>query len=117
MFVTISLIDQFTSAIQNSTNPKNGAQGLVMGPCIVKIDRIIIRYVQYQFEVDRCRNEEYNYQGSSANSVLDNTFFESQSQEISDPWSDQSSAAFPGSSAKSVGEDSDQDGQTADITS
>ena len=29
-----------------------------MGPCIVEIDRIVIREVQYQFEVNRCRNEE-----------------------------------------------------------
>ncbi|KAH3872977.1 hypothetical protein DPMN_036201 [Dreissena polymorpha] len=32
---------------------------LIMGPCIVEIDRIVIRYVQYQFEVNRCRNEEF----------------------------------------------------------
>ncbi|KAH3797573.1 hypothetical protein DPMN_151156 [Dreissena polymorpha] len=31
---------------------------LVMGPCIAEIDRIVIREVQYQFEVNRCRNEE-----------------------------------------------------------
>ena len=35
-----------------------GAPGSVMGPCIVEIDRIVIREVQYQFEVNRCRNEE-----------------------------------------------------------
>ena len=29
-----------------------------MGPCIVEIDCIVIREVQYQFEVNRCRNEE-----------------------------------------------------------
>ncbi|KAH3870846.1 hypothetical protein DPMN_034037 [Dreissena polymorpha] len=34
-----------------------GAPGLVMGPCIVEIDRIVIRDVQYPFE----------FQGSSAN--------------------------------------------------
>ncbi|KAH3871248.1 hypothetical protein DPMN_034442 [Dreissena polymorpha] len=33
-----------------------GAPGV--GPCIVEIDRIVIRYVQYQFEVSLCRNEE-----------------------------------------------------------
>ncbi|KAH3842864.1 hypothetical protein DPMN_116368 [Dreissena polymorpha] len=37
-----------------------GAPGLVMGPCIVEIDRIVIRDVQYHFEVNRCRNEEVN---------------------------------------------------------
>ncbi|KAH3738990.1 hypothetical protein DPMN_045634 [Dreissena polymorpha] len=35
-----------------------GAQGLVMGPCIVEIDRIVIREVQYQLEVKWCRHEE-----------------------------------------------------------
>ncbi|KAH3875246.1 hypothetical protein DPMN_038509 [Dreissena polymorpha] len=34
-----------------------GALGLVMGPCIVEIDRIVIREVQYHLEVNRCRNE------------------------------------------------------------
>ena len=29
-----------------------------MGPCIVEIDRIVIREVQYQLEVNWCRNEE-----------------------------------------------------------
>ncbi|KAH3735786.1 hypothetical protein DPMN_042344 [Dreissena polymorpha] len=38
--------------------PTRGAPGLIMGPCIVEIDRIVIRYVQYQFKVNRCRNEE-----------------------------------------------------------
>ncbi|KAH3770173.1 hypothetical protein DPMN_171456 [Dreissena polymorpha] len=28
-----------------------GAPGLIMGPCIVEIDRIVIRDVQYQLEV------------------------------------------------------------------
>ncbi|KAH3868976.1 hypothetical protein DPMN_032131 [Dreissena polymorpha] len=34
--------------------------GLVMGPCIVEIDHIVIREVQYQLEVNQCRNEEVN---------------------------------------------------------
>ncbi|KAH3836897.1 hypothetical protein DPMN_110273 [Dreissena polymorpha] len=46
-------------------------QRLVMGPCIVEIDRIVIRDVQYQLEVNRCRNEEVNFQCSSAYSVGD----------------------------------------------
>ncbi|KAH3890626.1 hypothetical protein DPMN_014711 [Dreissena polymorpha] len=37
---------------------ERGAPGLVMGPCIVEIDCIVIREVQYQFEDNRCRNEE-----------------------------------------------------------
>ncbi|KAH3773433.1 hypothetical protein DPMN_174794 [Dreissena polymorpha] len=34
-----------------------------------RIDRIVIRDVQYQIEVNQCRNEEVNFQGSSAHSV------------------------------------------------
>ncbi|KAH3887542.1 hypothetical protein DPMN_011559 [Dreissena polymorpha] len=37
---------------------------LVMGPCIVEIDRIVIREVQYQLEVNRCRNEEVIAKGN-----------------------------------------------------
>ncbi|KAH3877313.1 hypothetical protein DPMN_001176 [Dreissena polymorpha] len=33
---------------------------------LVEIDRIVIRDVQYQFEVNLCRNEEVNFQGSMA---------------------------------------------------
>ncbi|KAH3838274.1 hypothetical protein DPMN_111682 [Dreissena polymorpha] len=36
---------------------EQGALGLVMGPCIAEIDRIVIREVQYQLEVNRCGNE------------------------------------------------------------
>ncbi|KAH3885473.1 hypothetical protein DPMN_009467 [Dreissena polymorpha] len=42
---------------------------LIIGPCVVEIDRFVIRDVQYQLEVNRCRNEEVNFQGSSAYSV------------------------------------------------
>jgi hypothetical protein len=41
-----------------------GAPGLVIVPCIVEIDRIVIREVQYQFEVNRCRNEEIIVKGN-----------------------------------------------------
>ncbi|KAH3863995.1 hypothetical protein DPMN_027005 [Dreissena polymorpha] len=34
------------------------------GPCIVEIDRIVIRYVQYQFEISRCRNEKNIVKGN-----------------------------------------------------
>ncbi|KAH3822804.1 hypothetical protein DPMN_124595 [Dreissena polymorpha] len=50
---------------------QRGAPGLVMGPCIVEIDRIVIRDVQYKFEVIQCRNEEVNFQGSSGNRRTD----------------------------------------------
>ncbi|KAH3853654.1 hypothetical protein DPMN_096186 [Dreissena polymorpha] len=44
--------------------PMRGAPGLVMGPCIVEIYRIIIRDVQCQFEVNRCKNEEVIVKGN-----------------------------------------------------
>ncbi|KAH3823713.1 hypothetical protein DPMN_125530 [Dreissena polymorpha] len=37
---------------------------LVMGPCIVEIDHIVIREVQYHVEVNRCRNEEIIVKGN-----------------------------------------------------
>ncbi|KAH3820294.1 hypothetical protein DPMN_122040, partial [Dreissena polymorpha] len=37
---------------------------LVMGPSIVEIDRYFIRDVRYQFEVNRCRNEEVIVKGN-----------------------------------------------------
>ncbi|KAH3866621.1 hypothetical protein DPMN_029719 [Dreissena polymorpha] len=41
-----------------------GAPGLVMGPCIVEIDRIVIREVKYQLDVNRCRNEDIIVKGN-----------------------------------------------------
>ncbi|KAH3838972.1 hypothetical protein DPMN_112390 [Dreissena polymorpha] len=41
-----------------------GAPGLVMGPCIVEIDRIVIREDQYQLQVNRCKNEEVIVKGN-----------------------------------------------------
>ena len=40
------------------------APGLVMGPCVVEIYRIVIRKVQYQFELNRCRNEDIIVKGN-----------------------------------------------------
>ncbi|KAH3882579.1 hypothetical protein DPMN_006521 [Dreissena polymorpha] len=41
-----------------------GAPVLVMEPCIAEIDRIVIRQVQDQFEVNRFRNEEIIIKGN-----------------------------------------------------
>ncbi|KAH3841680.1 hypothetical protein DPMN_115153 [Dreissena polymorpha] len=41
-----------------------GTPGLVMGQCVVEIYRIVIREVQYQLEVNRCRNEEIIVKGN-----------------------------------------------------
>ncbi|KAH3770273.1 hypothetical protein DPMN_171557 [Dreissena polymorpha] len=48
----------------NRCRNEENAQGLVMGLCIVEIDRIVIRIVQYKFEVNRCRNEEIIVKGN-----------------------------------------------------
>ncbi len=40
------------------------APGLLIGPCIVEIDCIVIKEVQYQFEVNRCRNEDIIVKGN-----------------------------------------------------
>ncbi|KAH3839371.1 hypothetical protein DPMN_112800 [Dreissena polymorpha] len=41
-----------------------GRPRVLMGPCIVEIDCIVIREVQYQLEVNRCRNEEIIVKGN-----------------------------------------------------
>ncbi|KAH3880556.1 hypothetical protein DPMN_004473 [Dreissena polymorpha] len=41
-----------------------GAPGLVMGSCIVEMYRIVIIEVQYQLEVNRCRNEDIIVKGN-----------------------------------------------------
>ncbi|KAH3853876.1 hypothetical protein DPMN_096411 [Dreissena polymorpha] len=50
--------------IRSFMNLSRGAPGLVMGPCIVEIDRIVTREVQYQLEVNRCINEEIIVKGN-----------------------------------------------------
>ncbi|KAH3868731.1 hypothetical protein DPMN_031883 [Dreissena polymorpha] len=42
----------------------NRSPGLVIAPCIVEIDCIVIKEVQYQFEVNQCRNEEIIVKGN-----------------------------------------------------
>ncbi|KAH3832021.1 hypothetical protein DPMN_105295 [Dreissena polymorpha] len=87
-----------------------GASGLVLGPCIVEIDRIVIREVQYQFEVNRCRNEEI---------IVKCNFGWVWSMWAGRPRIDrivirevQYQFEFQGSSANSVGGDSGHDGRT-----
>ncbi|KAH3841422.1 hypothetical protein DPMN_114885 [Dreissena polymorpha] len=41
-----------------------GAPGLGLGPCIVEIDPNVITKVQYQFEVNPCRNEKIIVNGN-----------------------------------------------------
>ncbi|KAH3805214.1 hypothetical protein DPMN_133511 [Dreissena polymorpha] len=90
-----------------------GTPGLVMGPCIVEIDRIVIRDVQYQLEVNRCRNEEVNVKQELVTklhkSVTEKSII---SLGDLDPSGLKPHQKFQGSSAYSVGGDSGQDGQT-----
>ncbi|KAH3791453.1 hypothetical protein DPMN_144939, partial [Dreissena polymorpha] len=41
-----------------------GAPRLVMGLCIFEIERIVIREVRYQLDVNRCKNEEIIVKGN-----------------------------------------------------
>ncbi|KAH3885947.1 hypothetical protein DPMN_009944 [Dreissena polymorpha] len=82
---------------------------------IVEIDHVLIREVQYQLEVNRCRND---FQCSSANSVGGDSGQDGRTDggdnHIStwSYWCDDAFEEFQGSSANSVGEDSGQDRRT-----
>ncbi|KAH3722386.1 hypothetical protein DPMN_065344 [Dreissena polymorpha] len=95
-----------------------GAPGLVMGPCIVEIDRIVIRDVQYQFEENRCRNEEVivfkgNFGWAGAPQVeIDRIVLRDVQYQFEVNRCRNEEVNFQGSSAYSVGGDSGQDGQT-----
>ncbi|KAH3815901.1 hypothetical protein DPMN_144437 [Dreissena polymorpha] len=91
---------------------------LVMGPCIVEIDRIVIREVQYQFEVNRCTNEEIIVKGNFGwvwsiwveRLRIDRIVIRGvQYQFEVNPCRNEE---FQGSSANSVGGDSGQNGRT-----
>ncbi|KAH3815325.1 hypothetical protein DPMN_143847 [Dreissena polymorpha] len=79
---------------------ERGRPRVGIGPCIVEIDRIVIREVQYQLEVNRCRNEEIIVQGNFWGA----------------PGLVMGPCIFQGSSAYSVGGDSGQDGRKTGIT-
>ncbi|KAH3730920.1 hypothetical protein DPMN_056921 [Dreissena polymorpha] len=98
---------------------------LVMGPCIVEINRIVIREVQYQFEVNRCRNEEIIVKGNFGWAwpmwagrpiEIDRIVIREVQYQFEDNWCRNEEIIFQGFSANSVGEDSGQDGRTAEIT-
>ncbi|KAH3784590.1 hypothetical protein DPMN_162550 [Dreissena polymorpha] len=74
------------------------------------IDRIGIRDVQYQFEVNRCRNEEVNLWGLGWGRARNfHSFLYKENCPASNLTFD---PGFQGSSANSVGGDSGQDGRT-----
>ncbi|KAH3895765.1 hypothetical protein DPMN_019930 [Dreissena polymorpha] len=75
---------------------RQGAPGLVMGPCIVEIDGIFIRDVQYQFELNRCGKKGHIKIPNSALSHICSWL----------------PCKFQGSSAYSVGGECGQDGRT-----
>ncbi|KAH3753475.1 hypothetical protein DPMN_188112 [Dreissena polymorpha] len=103
--------------------PEKGTQQrptrLVIGPCINEIDRIVIIDVQYQFEVNRCRNAEIHFQGSSANNDGqtdggDNRIIDFNIKTRTPIQKFHAHGKFQGSSANSVGGDSGRDGPTAE---
>ncbi|KAH3894405.1 hypothetical protein DPMN_018562 [Dreissena polymorpha] len=103
-----------------------------MGPCIVEIIRIAIREVQYQFEVNRCRNEEIIVKGNFGwawsmwawtmwaghprvgNGAMHNVQY--QFEDIRYNAHSYHVCKFQGSSAYSVGGESGQDGRKTEIT-
>ncbi|KAH3874710.1 hypothetical protein DPMN_037963 [Dreissena polymorpha] len=109
---------------------------LVMGPCIVEIDRIVIREVQYQLEVNWCRNEEIIVKGHfgwawpmwAGRPRIDRIVIREVRYQFEDNRCRNEEIIFKGSGAYSVGGDSGQDGrrdgptdrrttgQTAEIT-
>ncbi|KAH3811316.1 hypothetical protein DPMN_139726 [Dreissena polymorpha] len=81
------------------------APGLVMGPCIVEIDLIVIRDVKYQFEVNRFRNKDVN-------EIIDRVVIRDWAWSM---WAGRprvGNGTMHSSSANSVGGDSDKDGRT-----
>ncbi|KAH3848979.1 hypothetical protein DPMN_091364 [Dreissena polymorpha] len=102
-----------------------------MGPCIVEIDCIVIREVQYQFEVNRCRNVEIIVKGNFrwvwsmwagrprvGNGAMHNVQYQFEvnrcrNEEVNPhPNPITFDPRFQGSSAYSVGGDSGQDRRT-----
>ncbi|KAH3890988.1 hypothetical protein DPMN_015079 [Dreissena polymorpha] len=82
-----------------------------------RIDRIVIRDVQYQLDVNRCRNEEVNAEkvartdgrtDGGDNHIIPRSNLEPAFTFINGPGRD----LFQGSSANRVGGDSVQDGRT-----
>ncbi|KAH3869169.1 hypothetical protein DPMN_032330 [Dreissena polymorpha] len=47
----ITTLENIEITRNNTAEADAGAPGLVMGPCIVEIDRIVIREVQYQLSI------------------------------------------------------------------
>ncbi|KAH3793930.1 hypothetical protein DPMN_147456 [Dreissena polymorpha] len=100
------------------------APGLVMGPCIVEIGRILIREVQYQFEVHRFRNEEIIVKGNfgwvwsmwDGRPRIDHIILREVQYQFEVNRLRNKDVNFQGSSANSVGGDSGKDGRTAEIT-
>ncbi|KAH3704598.1 hypothetical protein DPMN_079657 [Dreissena polymorpha] len=93
---------------------------LIMGPCIVEMDRIVRKDVQYQFEVNRCRNEEFIVKGNfgwawsvwAGRPRIDRIVIRDVQYQFQVNRCRNEEVNFQGSSAYSVGGDSGQDGRT-----
>ncbi|KAH3850728.1 hypothetical protein DPMN_093201 [Dreissena polymorpha] len=90
-----------------------------MGPCIAEIDLIVIRGVQYQYEVNRCRNEEIKVKGNfgwawpmwPGRPRIDRIVIREAQYQFEVNRCRNEEVNFQGSSAKSVGGAGGQDGQ------
>ncbi|KAH3706436.1 hypothetical protein DPMN_065822 [Dreissena polymorpha] len=105
--------------LSDTARESRGAPGLVMGPCIVQIDHIVITHVQYQFKVNRCRNEEVIVKGNfgwawsmwAGRPRIDRIVIRDVQYQFEVNLCRNEEVNFQGSSAYSVGEDSGQDGR------
>ncbi|KAH3877258.1 hypothetical protein DPMN_001120 [Dreissena polymorpha] len=97
-----------------------GAPGLGLGPCIVEIDPNVITKVQYQFEVNPCRNEKIIVNGNfwwvwpmwAGRPRIDRIVIREVQYQFEVNRCRNKEVNFQGSSAFSVGGDSGQDGRT-----
>ncbi|KAH3818844.1 hypothetical protein DPMN_120571 [Dreissena polymorpha] len=97
-----------------------GAPGLGLGPCIVEIDPNVITKVQYQFEVNPCRNEKNIVNGNfwwvwplwAGRPRIDRIVIREVQYQFEVNRCRNKEVNFQGSSAFSVGGDSGQDGRT-----
>ncbi|KAH3798747.1 hypothetical protein DPMN_152350 [Dreissena polymorpha] len=85
------------------------------GAMHIEIDRIVIREFQYQFEVNRCRNEEIIWSMWAGRPRIDRIDIREVQYQFEVNRCRYKQINFQGSSAYSVGGDSGQDGQTAEI--
>ncbi|KAH3815891.1 hypothetical protein DPMN_144427 [Dreissena polymorpha] len=92
---------------------QRGVPGLIMGPCIVEIDRIVLREVQYQLEVNRLKgNCGWVWPMWAGRPRIDRNVIRDVQYQFEVNRCRNDEVNFQGSSAYNLGGASGQDGQT-----